>query len=451
MNYGEIDIHDSCFMIHDSKKIHMVGIKGQGMAALAELLRAEGKHISGSDTKESFSTDAVLRKLGIRVRTFQKKNITKRLDAVIRSSAYGDSHVEIAAARRLGIPVFNYIDAVAELCNKKRGILVTGTHGKTTVTALIGCLLEDTGFDPTVLVGATVRRWGRNARVGKGTWMVAEGDEYQNKFLQMRPEVLIVTSIEYDHPDFFRTKSDYVRAFRTMVSQLDRNGLLIAERSLKRIIKKAPCRVVWYGIAGKKEGRHLELNREAARQVARYLGISSAVATHSFDSYEGTARRMEFYTSPEADTVVIDDYAHHPTALRTTLAAVRKQFPARHVTVFFQPHTYSRTSALLDDFAESFEHVDEVILLPIYSSQRENAKDFPHDLLRRLQHRMRRVNAKQSIRVMTIQEAIRYGRNLSSLTRKRVLITLGAGNGWKIAKGITYGKSIVNKVPSSYT
>lgn len=406
------------------------------MAALCELLIAEGKQVTGSDTEESFSTDAVLQKLGIRVRRFQRKNITKSIDLVVRSSAYGDTHVEIAAARLLGIPVVNYIDAVAELFNKKRGILVVGTHGKTSTTALIGLLLEDAGFDPTVLVGATVRRWKRNARIGKGAWMVAEGDEYQNKFLQLRPELVVLTSIEHDHPDFFKTKKQYEKAFCALVSHIPGNGLLIAEKHVGRIIKKAPCRIVWYGIAGKGEGRHMELNKAAALCVARHLGISAQKAKRSLDAYEGTSRRMEFYTSPVAPTVVIDDYAHHPTEVRTTLAAVRNRYPKRVITALFQPHTYSRTHTLLGDFSHAFGSADEVILLPIYSSAREHKEDFPVDLLERLRDGILRVQKKTSVRILSFPEAITYGKHLPLTSKKRVVITLGAGDGWKIAKAL---------------
>ena len=422
--------------IHDYKTVHLVGIKGQGMAALCELLIAEGKYVTGSDTEEPFSTDAVLQKLGIRVRRFQKKNITKSVDVVVRSSAYGETHVEIVAARLLAIPVVNYIDAVGELFNKKRGILVTGTHGKTTTTALIGLMLEDAELDPTVLVGATVRRWKSNAHVGKGAWMVAEGDEYQNKFLKLRPEVLVLTSIEHDHPDFFKTKKQYEEAFRTLVSHMPSNGLLIAEKRVRRIIKKAPCNIVWYGIAGKGEGRHMELNKTAALCVARHLGISVQKAKRSLNAYEGTSRRMEFYTALGAPTVVIDDYAHHPTEVRTTLAAVRRQYPKRMITTLFQPHTYSRTHALLGDFSRAFGSADEVVLLPIYSSARERKEDFPVNLLERLRDGIRRAQKKTSVRILSFPEAIAYGKHLPPIRKKRVIITLGAGDGWKIAKTI---------------
>lgn len=417
-------------ILRDAREIHMIGITGQGMTALAELLVAEGAHVTGSDTSEVFQTNAVLEKLGIRVFPFQKKNITKRVDLVVRSSAYGGTHMEVVAARRLHIPVIDYIDAVAELFNRKRGILVTGTHGKTSTTAMIGLMLEQAGFDPTVLVGATVRAWGKNARAGHSPWMVAEGDEYQNKFLKLRPHIAVVTSIEYDHPDFFITRKQYEDAFRAFVSGLPADGLLVAERGLKRILKKIPCRAAWYGLPGKMEGRHMELNKKAALLVARHLRIPLKKAKQSLDGYEGTSRRMEFYTSPSADIVVLDDYAHHPTEIRTTLAAVRRQYPKRVITALFQPHTYTRTYVLLSDFAQSFKDADEVIVLPIYSSAREQKKDFQKDLARQLSRKVGSYLAK------SFADAIYFCRLLPLAKQKRVFITLGAGDGWKIAKAM---------------
>ncbi len=414
----------------------MVGVKGQGMAALCEFLVAEGKRVTGSDTAEVFSTNSVLANLGIRVRRFQKKNITKSVDMVVRSSAYGDNHEEIQAARRLGIPVLNYIDAVAELFNAKRGILVSGTHGKTTTTALIGLMMEHAKRDPSVLVGATVRQWNKNARAGRGPWMVAEGDEYQNKFLELRPEILVLTNIEYDHPDFFKTKKQYADAFRTLVSRLPSNGLLIAEKHLKTIIKKTPCKTVWYGITGKEEGRHMELNKTAALAVARHLGIPQKIAKQSLENYKGTSRRMEFYTSLTAPVVVIDDYAHHPTEIRAVLAAVRRQYPKRVITALFQPHTYSRTYALLDDFAGAFKDADEVVLLPIYSSARERKEDYPTDLLERLRDGIIRIQKKTPAHILSFPKAIARGKHLVPASLKHVIITLGAGDGWKIAKAL---------------
>ena len=411
----------------------MVGIKGVGMAAMAELLMGEGKQITGSDTNEEFFTDTVLKKLGIPVRHFSARNISSTIDLVIRSSAYGDEHPEVAAAKKLGIPVIPYSNAVAELFNAKRGILVTGTHGKTTTTAMIGCILEDADFDPSVLVGSMVSRWGGNARVGRSEWFVAEGDEYQKKFLLLKPEVLVVTSIEYDHPDFFKTEQEYKNAFLKLISSMPPRGLLIAEKRLKRIIKKAPCAIVWYGIHGDTQGRHVELNGAAALAVAKHLGISSKKAKATLAAFEGTARRTEFYTAADAPVVVIDDYAHHPTEIKTTLAALRSKYPKREILALFQPHTYSRTHALLNAFSRAFGNVDIVVVLPIYSSAREQKENFPQDLEERLQKKIESAGRKK-VFYMSFKEAAAYCKNLPNTKKKRVIITLGAGDGWKIAK-----------------
>lgn len=407
------------------------------MTALAELLIAHGKVVTGSDTAEEFFTDAVLKQLHVPVRIFDPATITKDIDLVIRSSAYGDDHPEVAAAHVLGIPVCLYIDAVAELFNATRGILVTGTHGKTTTTAMIGQVLESAGMDPTVLVGEKVLAWGKNARVGHGEWMVAEGDEYQEKFLKMKPEVLVVTSIEYDHPDFFRTPELYKEAFRVLVRSMPASGLLVAEEGLRSIlITDIPCRVVWYGIEGEKEGRHWELDAEAAIRVAEYLGIPRERAAETLQHYAGTARRTEFYTAPDADTVVINDYAHHPTEIRTTLAYLRARYPDRYMVAVFHPHTFSRTAALLRGFAHAFTHADEVVLLPIYASAREHREDFSATLFDELLHALMQ-NKERVHAVSDIEGAVIYCKGVLAGVQKRLIVTLGAGDVWRVAEALT--------------
>jgi UDP-N-acetylmuramate--alanine ligase len=422
--------------LRNAVRIHMVGIAGQGMAALAQLLSADGKRVSGSDVADVFNTSRALRELGIHVRPFERSNITQETELVIYTSAFGEDNPEIDEAKRQGIPVLLYKEAAAELFNKKRGILITGTHGKTTTTAMIGRILEDAGRDPVVLVGAPVIKWGRNARAGHGAWMVAEGDEYEEKFLAMRPEVLVITSIEYDHPDFFKTEQQYRAAFLKLIAMLPVDGVLIAEKGLQKIIKKAPCRIVWYGLSGASLGRHVELNAQAALAVAKHLSVPMAVAKKTLKNFEGASRRMELYTRPNADCVVIDDYAHHPTEIITTLAAVRRKYPKRFITALFQPHTYTRTRALLRDFSSSFAAANEVVLLPIYSSARERADRYPFDLLEQLQAGIANHGIPVSI-MHTIEDAVSYGTSLMRIPQKRVFIALGAGNGWKVARGVS--------------
>lgn len=180
----------------------------------------------------------------------------------------------------------------------------------------------------------------------------------------------------------------------------------------------------------------MELNVKAALLVARHLHVSMKKAQRTLDRYEGTARRMEFYTSPSASVILIDDYGHHPTEIRTTLAALRHRYQKRVITALFQPHTYSRTHALLADFSRAFGDADEVILLPIYSSARERKEDFPADLLQRLQSGIMRVQKKTLVDILSFPEAIKHSKHLFPITKKRIIIMLGAGDGWKIAKAL---------------
>jgi len=428
--------------VYDAKRIHMVGIKGQGMTALAEILQRRGISISGSDVSEVFSTDAVLQELGVDVRAFDPGNIGGDIEMVIYSSAYKPDHPEIASAH--GIPCLSYAQALAEIFNASKGILVTGTHGKTTTTAMIGMILEAAGMDPTVLVGSTVIAWGRNARVGNSELMVAEGDEYQGKFLLLRPHILVITNIEYDHPDYFKTAGEYREAFRTLVHSMSSDGVVIARGDLQEMLGPMPCRVGWFDVEGERMGRHWELNRMAATLVADVLGVPHDIAERSLREFRGTVRRTEFYTPADAPTVVIDDFAHHPTEIATTLADIRERYPWRFITAIFHPHTYSRTASLLNEFGDAFSAANEVIVLPVYSSARERPEDFPPDLQGQLVARVARFikdknpqYLKGIVSAQSLEEATGYCKNLAPYKEGRVVITLGAGDVWQVAKELT--------------
>jgi len=214
------------------KNIHMVGIKGVGMTGLATLLKGAGDTVQGSDTEEVFFTDRILKDLAIPVLPFSEKNIKSGIDEVIYSTAYTQKHPELKRAAVLDIPVYSYTEVLAELFNKKKGIMVTGTHGKTTTTAALGRILEQAGWDPTVLVGSEVIEWKRTARFGKSEWMLIEGDEYQAKMLLMRPYALLITNIDYDHPDFYKTPRDYNEAFKKLFGNLKEGGKVVIHEEI---------------------------------------------------------------------------------------------------------------------------------------------------------------------------------------------------------------------------
>jgi UDP-N-acetylmuramate--alanine ligase len=346
--------------------IYMVGIKGVGMAALAAFFSARGHLVRGSDGAEQFPTEKMLRKFKITVKRFGKR-IPLRASRVIYSTAYDPfTHLELRDARKRGITIQSYTEALAEVFNNfPHRILVTGTHGKTTTTAMIGHILERAGYDPTVLVGGYVSAWGGNARISEhlpAAWIVAEGDEYQAKILHMNPTLLVCTRVDYDHPDFFPTKAAYQRLFEKVIGRLPPERVIRANTSEKKL--QFDLSVF---------GPHNQENAETAFRAARAAGISSRAALEALKTFSGVERRLEYHSDPEAPLVLLDDYAHHPVEIRAALEAVRERYPARHRTVVFQPHTFSRTEAFLEDFARSFGNADSLIVLETYASARESS------------------------------------------------------------------------------
>ncbi|MBI2052725.1 MAG: UDP-N-acetylmuramate--L-alanine ligase [Candidatus Ryanbacteria bacterium] len=422
------------------KKIHLVGIKGVGMTGLATLYKEWGYEVLGSDTDEEFFTDRILRELGIKVLPFDERNIGPHIDEVIYSTAYTQDHPELKKARDLGLTTKTYTAALAEIFNSKRGIIVTGSHGKTTSAAMLGRVLEEAGWDPTVLVGGEVLEWGRTARAGKSEWMVAEGDEYQAKILILRPQILLLTNIEYDHPDFYPTHEAYENVFRKLVASMPADGILVAHESLREFIStiyrtnstitrveyfsmnleaKLPSLMVW--------GEHNRTNAAGVLTVARTLGIADNISFKTLSGFRGTRRRMELYTPEDDSIVVMDDYAHHPTEIRATLEALRVRYPKRKIVAIFQPHTFSRTKAMLEDFAKAFRDADYVIFLEIYGSARETEKTIRgEDLF--LETKKNHTNV---FFAKTIEEAIEVAQKIKA--KESVFTTLGAGDVWRVA------------------
>mgnify|MGYP001600423560 FL=1 len=346
--------------------IYMVGIKGVGMAALAALFSARGHLVCGSDEAERFRTDAMLEKLKISINPFGKR-VPLQVSRVIYSTAYDPStHPELCDARERGIPIQSYTEALAEVFNGfPQRILVTGTHGKTTTTAMIGYILEQVGYDPTVLVGGFVSAWGGNARISErspATWIVAEGDEYQAKILHMNPTLLVCTRVDYDHPDFFKTPQAYQRLFEEVIGRLPPERVIRANTSERRLQFELSV-----------FGPHNQENAETAFRAARAVGVSPRAAREALKTFSGVGRRLEYHSDRQAPLVLLDDYAHHPTEIRAALEAVRERYPARHRTVVFQPHTFSRTKVFLNDFARSFGNADILIVLETYASARESS------------------------------------------------------------------------------
>ncbi len=398
-------------------RIHLIGIGGTGLSAIARVLLEMGHTVSGSDRAESsFTRD--LQSAGATISIGHRPENVRDADLVVRSSAIQDDNPEVTAARAQRIPVLKRADFLESLMDGKTGIAVAGTHGKTTTTSMIAWMLSALGQDPSFITGGVLANLGVNARAGKGSTFVVEADEYDRMFLGLKPRIEVVTNIEYDHPDCFPTPADYQAAFVEFMYHLSANGTLIAcaddpgAFDLMDQANKLGKTVISYGISelsgpmkplnayanalirnekggysfsasvlGKAEavdlqlpGKHNVCNALAALTVTQVLGLPLADSAWALAQFTGTGRRFEVRGESNG-IVIIDDYAHHPTEIKATLAAARFRFPSRRIWAVWQPHTYSRTRALLNEFSTAFTDADEVIVTEIYAA-REQKQNF---------------------------------------------------------------------------
>lgn len=399
-------------------RIHLVGAKGTGMCALAEILQASGSIVSGSDVSDTFYTDRILSALGVVVKDFNPANIHEAIELVVHSAAYrADTHPELVQAKKLGIPIATYPEALGALSRTMDSSGICGVHGKTTTTALTGVLARACGLPATILAGSAVSDFGDRSTLilGKDLF-IAETCEYRRHFLSFSPKRIVLTSVEPDHQDYYPDYDSIMDAFLEYTQLLPEGGTLIycsddrgASDLASRLYGHRPdISAIAYGfsapgrfhitdylvhnerarfhLAGysipfslRLPGRHLALDATAALALChtvaddldRPLDSADLVAMASaIDGFAGSRRRSELIGEARG-VLVMDDYAHHPTAIRTTLAGLREFYPQRRLVVDFMSHTASRTKALFDDFAAAFDMADETVLHRIYPSARE--------------------------------------------------------------------------------
>ena len=418
------------------KKIHFIGIKGIGLSAVAQYFFWAGTKITGSDSPEEFPSDAVLKRLKIPINSFSAKNINPSLDLIIYSSAYNQNNPEIKTAVELGIPLKSYGEALAEVFNAgENKIVVAGSHGKTTTTALAGHLLSVAGFKPTVFLGGVSNNWQSNFKKGGNKWLVAEGDEYQKKFLFLKPDYLLITNIDFDHPDCFKNVKEYRRAFEELKKQTKKK--IFIGQKISPAFRKFLAKIdfpLW--------GEKNKENAFLVYRLAKELKISDKKITQAFSSFKGVKRRMELIKELKIKNLklkIIDDYAHHPEEIKATLSALKEKYPDYKILAIFQPHTFSRTKALLKEFGRCFKKADFVYLLPAFASAREQ-------------------KPKENVDKLLLREAKKYHPNIKSLPfdnqllsleinklltskfyilNSIIILTIGAGDVYKIAENLT--------------
>ena len=361
-------------------RVHFIGIGGIGMSSLARHFLAEKKSVSGSDRELTDITKALARE-GVTVKCPQtEENITADIELVIYTEAMEKTHPEMKAAKKLKVPMLNYFDALGLAMNPYYLIAVAGTHGKTTTTAMITDIFEAAEKDPTTVVGSLRAKTGSNYRAGKSKYAIVEACEFKRDFLSLRPEVLVITNLELEHVDYFKSLADVQSAFKALVAQVSETGVVICDTSdpaLAPVIAGATVKVIDYkavfdiNLALKQPGIHNRLNAAAAKSVADYIKIDQGIAINALQEFRGTWRRFE-YKGEIRGAHIYDDYAHHPTEIKVTIQAARELYPDKKLITIFKPHTFTRTAALFDDFAKAFKGTDEALFLPIYGAREEN-------------------------------------------------------------------------------
>jgi UDP-N-acetylmuramate--alanine ligase len=448
--------------------IYLVGIKGVGMTALAQVLQAKGIQVMGSDTDEVFMTDAVLASSHIPVKSpFDSKNIPPEIEYAVVSGAYyiegkEPTNPEVIELLSRNIPLFTYSQALGNIAKQfDYTIAVAGSHGKTTTSALLTFALQELNQNPFGVIGSVVPQFGGNARIGdkNSQYLVVEADEYQNHFLDLDIDALIVLNIDYDHPDFFASPDIYYQTFINVINQLSPDKILIingddmiiSEYILPHISYPTE-NILRFGLKPENDirldtenrviiqgntysqltlsiaGAHNRLNALSCIALLYSRGFDINESIESLANFHGTQRRLEYKGITEKGVIIIDDYAHHPTEIKAGLQALREQYPQSQIHCVFQPHTFSRTQSLLQEFGEALSESDYIYLLPIYASAREQAGTVTSsDILLFIQNTNTTIYETESALISDLEQI---------QVPDSIIVTMGAGDVWKITQNM---------------
>jgi UDP-N-acetylmuramate--alanine ligase len=441
-------------IISNRQKIHFIGIGGIGMSALARMFLGEGKQVSGSDRAPSLVTEG-LEKLGAKIFYEQEaENIAADVDLVIYTIAIPADNPELLMARAKGIDCLTYPQALGLISVEKYTIAVAGTHGKTTTTAMIAEMMMAAGLSPTVVVGSLLKQkntessfpGGTNFIAGDSKYLVVEACEYQRSFLNLSPQIAIITNIDNDHLDYYKDFADIQSAFAEFVSKVPEDGFVVCDKKdprLELVLGQTKATVVDYKNFLEKisssgltvPGHHNLLNASAALAVGEILQISEGTSLKALLGFSGVWRRFELKGEMETGALVYDDYAHHPTEIEAALAGAREFMSNRQMTgklfAVFQPHLYSRTKILKEDFATKLALADEIIMAPIYAAREPADPTISSEILAEAIARKNR-NVRVLRDFAEIAEALRTDTEEGDL-----IMTIGAGDIYKVGEGLT--------------
>ena len=450
-------------MFKKYQHIHFVGLGGIGMSGIAEVLLNLGYRVSGSDLRRTAITDR-LEKLGARFHEGHQAANIEGAHVIVTSTAVRADNPEVVAAIQRQVPVIPRAEMLAELMRLKYGIAIAGSHGKTTTTSMVATMLDRAGFDPTVVVGGRVNTLGSNARLGRGDFMVVEADESDKSFLKLSPTIAVVTNIDLEHLDFYRDLEEIRSCFLQFVNKVPFYGSVIIcldDPNVQMIIPEIARRTITYGLRAHADisatntvmsrdsfssvftvrrggevlgditlsvpGEHNVCNALAAVAIGIELEMTFDQIRAGLQSYNGTERRFQIrgrVGEESGGVLFVDDYGHHPTGIRATLAAAKTS--GRRLVVLFQPHRYTRTAALFDEFARSFYDAELVLLTDIYAASEDPIPEVDSERLAREIERFGHRNASYA---GDLEQATT--RLLESIRPGDLVLTLGAGNVWK--------------------
>jgi UDP-N-acetylmuramate--alanine ligase len=445
------------------QKIHFVGIGGIGMSGIAEVLINLGYKVSGSDLKESDITRR-LASLGGTIAYGHRAENLAEVDVVVTSTAVNRNNPEVLEAHRRKIPVIPRAEMLAELMRMKYGVAIAGTHGKTTTTSMVATVLSHGGIDPTVVIGGRLDSIGSNAKLGQGKFLVAEADESDGSFLKLSPTIAVVTNVDADHLDYYRDMDEIRATFIDFINKVPFYGLVVLcldDQNLQAMIPEVKKRLVTYGLNSQADfqasdiqhhadrtgflvhyrgaalgrlnirmpGRHNVLNALAAVAVGMELDMPFAAIAEGFQDFGGVQRRFQV-KGEIGGIMVVDDYGHHPAEIKATLAAARSGWSRRLVAVF-QPHRYSRTEALFDEFTTAFYQADHLVVMDIYAAGEEPRPGVSAEKLANgisvHGHKSCRFTGTAEATVEHLQAILQPG---------DIVITLGAGNVWQVGEDL---------------
>lgn len=442
-------------MFRKNQNIHFVGIGGSGMSGIAEVLINLGHNVSGSDIKKTDITEH-LKSIGatVHIGCHNAKNV-KDANVVVTSTAISKDNPEVIAALSKKIPIIPRIEMLAELARLKYSVTIAGTHGKTTTTSLTSLVLDEGGFDPTIIIGGRLKNLKTSARLGKGDFIVVEADESDGSFLKLSPVISVVTNIDNDHLGYYGNMDNLKDAFVKHINSVPFYGVAVIccdDKVIREISPKITRKYITYGLTGnpdikayniniRKEytefdvlyrgkklgnvcinvpGRHNVLNSLAAIGVGLWLGIPFFLIAGAIKKFEGVRRRLEI-KGEKNGIMIIDDYGHHPTEVMATIKAIKDFWPKRRLIVLFQPHRYTRTQRLFEAFGKSFKGVDLVEVLNIYPAGEKSIEGVTSNLILK-SLRNNKQAAEKFLNLKTFSKILSKG---------DIVLTLGAGDVWE--------------------